>query len=91
MTEGQIAAWGTSIVGPLLAYLKISSERRDTSTKRDTEHQLLCQKVQFLESKMSEMDDLKEMMHDIKLTVTEIKTTLEFFKQHMGIRSELYV
>lgn len=83
MTEGQIAAWGTSIIGPLLAYAKIASERRDTSTKRDTEHQLLCQKVQFLESKMSEMDDLKEMMHDIKLTVTEIKTVLEFFKQHM--------
>lgn len=83
MTEGQIAAWGTSIIGPLLAYLKISSERRDTSTKRDTEHQLLCQKVQFLEAKLVEVENMKEMMHSIMLMVTEIKTTLEFFKQHM--------
>jgi len=78
-----ITAIGASIIVPTLTYLKTNSDRRGTAKQRDTDHLLLKQRVQYLECEVSKMDDMRSMMQDIRMAVSEIKVVLEFFKKHM--------
>lgn len=82
-----IAAIGTSIVGPFVAYGKakqsslqdterIQAERLATAARRDTEHQLLKQEVEHLKGRLCEIEDLREIMHEVKNSISKIEAIL---------------
>ena len=82
-----IGAFGVSIIGPIVGYVasagktkadteKLQADRAATATKRDTDHLLLKQEVESLKAKLCELDDLRNIMHDVKTSVAKIEAIL---------------
>lgn len=80
MTE-QTAVIATSIVGPILTYLKIRDERRATSEKRDTDFALIFKRLNDCEDKLDEVGELKDSINKINNSLTRIETILELYIQ----------
>lgn len=78
-----ITAIGASFVAPTIAYLKIQESRRNTANNRDVKHSLLEQRIAQVETKISEIDDIRETVAEIRLIVTRLETILMFFQKHM--------
>ena len=83
VTAELITAVGVSLVAPILGYFKIQDSRRDTATHRDIKHRLLEQRVSTAEQKLSEIDDIKEMVSEIRIVVSRMETFLIFFQKHL--------
>lgn len=80
MPETQvIAAIGTAIVAPIIAYLKVRDERQKTGDKRDTQIALIDKRISDCEKKMSGIDDLKDAVAKINNSLTKIETILELY------------
>lgn len=82
---------GKAIIGPLvglagsiLAYLKINSERARTGEKRDAQSILLEKRVADLETKISVVDELKDSIAQINISITRIQTILELYLKDRG-------
>lgn len=82
-----IGAFGTSIIAPIVGYIasvgktksdteKLQAERANTAARRDTEHLLLKQEVEHLKGKLCEIEDLREIMHEVKNSVAKIEALL---------------
>ena len=78
-----IAAFSTAILAPVLGYLKVREERLKTAEKRDAQNMLLEKRLQDVEKKCDGIEELKESINTINLTLTKIQTILEMYiKQH---------
>lgn len=74
-----ITQTGISIITPIITYLKIRDERYKTGEKRDTQLALLEQKVSNAESKLLSIDQMKESINRINVTLSKIETILEIY------------
>lgn len=74
-----IAAFGTAIIAPLIAYFKIRDERTLTSDKRDTEFALLAKRLDDAENKLDAVEHLKDAINRIDKALTKIETILEMY------------
>lgn len=74
-----VATVGTAIVGPVIAYLKIRDERSKTSDSRDAKEALMNKRVSDLETKIVVLDELRESINQINISLARIQTTLEMF------------
>ena len=87
MTSNEITlilgAVSASIIAPIIAYLKTADSRRETAQKRDTQHSLLGQRVDAIEKKINEIDEIKLMITELRIMMQEVKTAMEFFRKHM--------
>ena len=79
MDNQTIAAIGTAIVGPIIAYLKLRDERAKTSEKRDADTALINKRVTDLEKKVDSIDELKKSIEKINVTLAKIETILELY------------
>ena len=77
-----IAAIGTAIIAPIIAYLKIRDERNSTSDKRETQFALLNKRLEDAEDKLDAVEHLKEAINRIDKALTNIETILEMYMKH---------
>lgn len=84
MDTQTLAAFSTSILAPILAYLKIQSDRKETANRRDTETELLKSRVSAVEKKTEEIDTIRASIYDIKQSVGKIETILEFMREKIN-------
>lgn len=82
-----VGAIGASIIGPIIGYVasagktradteKMQAERAETASKRNADHLLLKQEVDALKARLSELDDLRNIMYDVKNSVAKIEAIL---------------
>lgn len=74
-----ITKFGISIITPIIAYLKIRDERSKTGEKRDTQIALIEQKLTNAENKLLSIDQMKESINRINVTLSKIETILEIY------------
>lgn len=74
-----IAAIGTAIIAPIIAYLKIRDERNSTSDKRETQFALLTKRLDDAEAKLDAVEHLKDAINRIDKALTKIETILEMY------------
>lgn len=67
----------TTLTGSVATYLKVNSDRKVTGQKRDTDFELLCQRVTDHEKKLDEIREVKEAVSRIDKALTRIETILE--------------
>lgn len=79
ITPELITTIGTAIVGPILAYLKISTDRKKTGNKRDTQIALLEQRVKECEKNGDTIDELKQAINKIEVSLAKIESLIELF------------
>lgn len=77
-----IATFGTAIVTPILTYLKISSDRSKTSDKRDAQTALFEKRLADVEVKVQGIDELKDSINQINVSLARIQTILELYVQN---------
>jgi crotonobetainyl-CoA:carnitine CoA-transferase CaiB-like acyl-CoA transferase len=79
MSTELIIAISTGIVGPILAYLKVREERLKTSDKREAQFAMLDKRITDAESKIDDLQELKESIGKINITLSRIETILEMY------------
>lgn len=87
MTSGEMTAFIGALTAPIVAYLKIQSDRKTTGQERDTTMALMKQEIDSLKESIklhsAEIGTLTLTCNEIRLTLREISTVLTFFKAHM--------
>lgn len=85
LTTQMIAAIGTSILGPILTYLKIKGDTAKRGEKRDTQIALLDQRVKECEKKGDSIDELRKAIGAINVSLAKIESLMELFikNKHM--------
>lgn len=86
MTTTEITVFGTAVLGPILAYLKVREDRLKTADKRDTELRALEDRLDMQQKQIADMqqklmgiDEMKDSIHKIDVTLATIKTLLEVY------------
>ena len=85
LTNELVAAIGTSIVTPIVAYLKIKGDTTKRGEKRDTQIALLDQRVKECEKKGDSIDELRKAIGAINISLAKIESLMELFikNKHM--------
>ena len=81
ISVGIITAIGTSIVAPVLAYLKIRGERDKTRESRDVERAMVEKRLGDLEKQVCGLEEMRKDINQMNLTLTRISTILEMAMQ----------
>jgi hypothetical protein len=78
-----IVALSTGIVGPILAYMKVREDRVKTFDKREAQFAMLDKRISDAECKITDLQELKESIGKINVTLSRIETILEIYmKDH---------
>lgn len=79
LSTEMIAALGASIVGPILGYLKVREDRLKTADKRDAREQLMDRRLADVEVKVQAVEEVKQAINGLNITLTRIETTLKLY------------
>ena len=83
LTPEIIAAIGTSIIAPIIAYLKVKGDTSKRTEKRDTQLALIEKRMADVEKKTDSIEDLKDSIAAINVTLAKIQAILEMYiRQH---------
>lgn len=76
LTPELIAAIGTAIVTPVIAYMKSQADAQKRVEKRNEQIALIDQRLQQCEKKSNAIDELKTAIAGINVSLAKIETLL---------------
>lgn len=82
LTPEIIAAIGTSIIAPIIAYLKVRTDTQKRTESRNTEIALIKKRLDDCEEEINTIDELKESINRMSNAITKIQTMLEMYIKH---------
>lgn len=82
LTPELIAAIGTAIISPIIAYLKVKGDTQKRTEKRNEQLAVLEQRVKEVEKKCDAIDDLRDAINKMSNAITKIQTMLEMYIKH---------
>ena len=83
LTPELITAIGTAIIVPIITLLKTTSDTNKRKEKRDIQIALMEKRIADVEQKCDGIEELKNSINAINLSLAKIQTILELYiKQH---------
>ena len=83
LTPELITAIGTAIIVPIITLLKTTSDTNKRKEKRDIRIALMEKRIADVEQKCDVIEELKNSINAINLSLAKIQTILELYiKQH---------
>ena len=79
LTPELITAIGTAIIVPIITLMKTSSDTNKRKEKRDVQVALMDKRIADLELKCDGIEELKNSIHAINLSLAKIQTILELY------------
>lgn len=79
ITPELIAAFGTAVVAPILAVIKVNADAGKRKDKRDTQIALIEKRIEDCEKKVDSIDELKDAINAINLSLAKIQTLIEIY------------
>ncbi len=83
MTPELIAAIGTAIVTPVIAYMKSQADAQKRVEKRNEQIVLIDQRLQQCEKKSSAIDELKNSIAKVEVGMSRLEAILEMIVKKM--------
>ena len=79
LTPELITAIGTAIIVPIITLMKTSSDTNKRKEKRDVQVALMEKRIADVEIKCDGIEELKNSINSINLSLAKIQTILELY------------